>query len=73
MSTETLRTVYGLSCPKCGEDHRLRIVVTCIATVFADGIDDEHDYEWDPASYCGCPGCDFNGTVADFTIAEVQS
>ena len=60
----------GLRCPKCGYENQFGITCITAATVIDDGIDDYGDMEWEGTSGMTCHGCDFDGTIADFTIGE---
>lgn len=66
---ETLLDIFGLACPRCGNDEALHIAITCLATVTADGSEPFGDHEWDDVSVCVCPACQHVATVADFTKA----
>ena len=77
MSTrETVRDLFGLACPKCGDDDNLRLVITTWATLSADGTEPFGDHEWDDDAICRCNGCKFAGVASDFAVfdsKEVQS
>ena len=63
-----LTDAFNLKCPNCGQAERLQIIITCFATVTADGSEATGDHEWDDDSFTQCPQCLTNGTVADFTV-----
>lgn len=61
----------GVRCPKCGEAHRLAVVVETWAVITDDGTDIYHDdcpdssHEWSDESACRCAGCGWSGTMAE--------
>lgn len=61
--------VFKIGCPACGQADQLVIMITTLSRVTPDGSEPEGDHEWDDASYCRCPECGHDGTVADFTQA----
>ena len=63
---QNLKDVFGLCCPACGQTDELRIMITTLASVTADGAEAVGDDEWDDTSYCRCPECGHAGVVADF-------
>ena len=62
-----LRDVFELGCPACGQANELVIMITTLSRVTPEGSEPEGDHEWDETSYCRCPECGHDGTVADFT------
>ena len=72
--TQNLNDVFGLGCPACGQADELRIMITTLARVTADGSDPEGDHEWEDTSYCNCPECGHAGVVADFdqSVSEAE-
>lgn len=75
-SRETVRDLFGLACPKCGDDDTLRLVITTWATLSAGGTEPFGDHEWDDGAICRCNGCKFVGVASDFAVfdgEEVQS
>lgn len=66
-TSNDLHDVFDLRCPACGQANELIIMITTLARVTPDGSEPEGDHEWDDASYCRCPECGLDGTVADFT------
>jgi hypothetical protein len=61
----------GIRCPKCGQEDRFMIAAKIIADVTDGGADVAspkygNGFEWDEASYCRCPECDFEGKLKDF-------
>jgi sarcosine oxidase delta subunit len=63
-----LTDTFNLKCPNCGQADRLQISITCQADLTAYGSDPSGGHEWNNASYCCCPECGHDATVADFTI-----
>lgn len=61
-----------MACPKCGHRDGFYITFTGTARVFDDTSEDIGDHEWDQDSSCICPQCNHGGTVADFTIPELD-
>lgn len=59
--------LLGMRCPKCGSCEPFTICAEVMCTVNDDGTDDYGDVQWNDTSYCRCHGCDFVGTVNDFT------
>lgn len=57
----------GMKCPSCGSYGPFKMVVSCIALVTDEGIEETEDYEWDKTSYCACVNCQHDATVFDFT------
>ena len=72
--TQNLKDVFNLGCPACGQTDELRIMITTLARVTADGSDPEGDHELEDTSYCDCPECGHAGVVVDFdqSIWEVE-
>lgn len=68
-----LTTDFDLKCPTCGQADELTVVIKTLARITADGSEPEGDHEWDDASYCRCPECATDGTIAEFTVATVAS
>lgn len=66
-TSNDLHDVFDLGCPACGQANELIIMITTLARVTPDGSEPEGDHEWDDASYCRCPECGLDGTVADFS------
>ena len=54
---QNLVDVFGLCCPACGQTDELRIMITTLARLTADGSEPEGDHEWEDTSYCDCPEC----------------
>jgi hypothetical protein len=67
----TVKEVWEMACPKCGQDDQLDIVVTLFARLLPNGTDpdqagDENgDHEWDENSTCACRHCGWCGIVED--------
>jgi hypothetical protein len=73
MSTrETVRDLFGMACPKCGDDGKLRLVITTWATLSADGTEPFGDHEWDYTADCLCNGCKFAGVASDFVVFDSE-
>ena len=70
-----LREVFDLGCSACGQANELIIMISTLARLTPDGSEPEGDHEWDDASYCRCPECGHDGTVADFTqsVSDVET
>lgn len=70
-----LRDVFKIGCPACGQANQLVIMITTLSRVTPDGSEPEGDHEWDDASYCRCPECGHDGTVAGFTqaVSDVET
>jgi hypothetical protein len=66
----TLRQLYGLACPNCGQDEALKIAITCFAYVSDEGSEELGDHEWTDDSGCICPDCNHAATVAGFIASE---
>lgn len=64
--TCTLRTVFGLACPQCGNADKLEITIICTAELTIDGTEALGDHDWDDGSRCRCPDCGAGGLVGDF-------
>jgi hypothetical protein len=61
----TIKSEWGMCCPRCGEDDELFVTVTVEARLVADlGTDPEGHQEWDDASRCRCGRCGWAGLVA---------
>lgn len=56
----------GVRCPKCGSPAPFRIVATCWALVFDDGVDESCEYEWDGDSLCECQTCSYTAKYIEF-------
>lgn len=72
-STFTVRDEFGLACPSCGSDDRLRVRLTTMADLTPDGTDPFDDHEWDDKSFMSCRACGFHGVVAQFQIDRDRS
>lgn len=64
----SLRDIYALACPDCGQDYALDIQIFCMSRISADGSELFGDHEWDRDSFCLCPDCGHSGDVSDFTV-----
>ncbi len=69
----TLRDIYDMACPKCGNDEELVVLIEAEATLTVEGTDADGHHEWDGDSHCTCPVCRFSGSVADFTIDDEET
>jgi len=61
----------GIKCPQCGNESRFFITASVVADVTYDGADMAspqygNGFEWDDHSYCRCPECDREGSLAAF-------
>ena len=63
---ESLLDIYSLACPHCGNDEVLHIAITCMSRVTNDGSEPFGDHDWHAASFCLCPACKHDATVAEF-------
>jgi hypothetical protein len=71
-TTETVRGLFALACPKCGSDSQLHLVITTWATLSADGSESLGDHEWDDTANCRCIGCKFAGVASDFAVFDSE-
>ena len=62
--------LYGLACPQCGFADYLNVEVRTILELHDSGTDGFNDTHWDENSFCACPECNYEGTVARFRIEE---
>ncbi len=69
----TVRELYRLACPECGEDDRLQILVETMVDLSPDGTTevDNPIHEWREGNYCACQACGHEATVSDFDFIEV--
>lgn len=60
--------LYGIKCPKCGQDKHFFIAGVSEFSVFDDGTEGHKDVEWDDESYirCGCAECNEAGKIKHF-------
>lgn len=62
----TVRDEYGMICPNCGRDDALRVEISTMAALSADGTDaDAEAHEWNGASRCACKACDWHGLASE--------
>ena len=64
----TVRTQWGMVCPRCGKDDRLEIAVTMWAALDADGTTEDAEdvsHDWYGGSGCRCAACNWVGLVID--------
>lgn len=61
-----VNVLAGLKCPECGSLEPFRIVLTCWAEVYDEGITDTYEHEWTGESSCTCIKCSFRAKVKDF-------
>ena len=66
-SSETVREMYDLACPKCGDDDTLQLVISTWATLSTEGTEPFGDHEWDGAASCRCRSCKFTSDVRSFS------
>ena len=68
----TVREKFGLACPKCGRDDRLRIWAYAMVAMTPDGSVETNDpfHEWGPDHYCECEACGHQGIVSDFATND---
>jgi hypothetical protein len=71
--TSSLRDIFDLACPQCGNADKLEIAITCIAELTIDGTEPLGDHDWDDASPCRCPDCGHGGQVAHFRCPQSQN
>jgi len=67
---ETVRQLFNLVCPSCGDDEHLMVVITAWADLSTDGTEATGDHEWDDTSSCACTACGHSGTVKHFRINQ---
>ena len=60
----------GWKCPECRSDGPFQIAATCWVTMYDDGADDSHDFEYDDSNTAICVGCSLAGTVGVFMGRE---
>ena len=73
-STETVAQVWGMICPKCQRDDKIRIHATIEVSLHPDGTEPiDSNTEWDNASIANCNHCDHTNTVRDFEDAYWKS
>lgn len=58
----TIRDIWGVVCPQCGNDDTLTVEVKTWADLYVDGTDVNGDREWGDQSQMRC-GCGWYGTV----------
>lgn len=58
--------LHGLECPQCGFADYLYIEVRMVLAVLDEGTEGFNDTHYYPDSFCACPKCDYEGTVANF-------
>jgi rubredoxin len=69
----TLRNIYDMACPKCGNDEELVVLIETEATLTVEGTDADGHHEWDMDSACACPVCRYHGMVANFLIDDEET
>lgn len=63
---ETVKSEYGVQCPKCGLSNSLVVTVTVEARYTASGLDCiDYDYQYDDSAETRCIDCEWAGTLAD--------
>ena len=71
--SQSVKEIWGMACPKCGDDRRIDIYANIWVHLFVDGTGPHEatnrDHHWEPESEAVCNGCDHQGTVATFTKA----
>ena len=60
------------ACPKCGSRGRFDISASVTFLMGDDGEDGHGDIEWGDDSSCSCRECGHGGTVADFTVENLD-
>ena len=63
----------GMECPGCKSDGPFKIQATALFTIHDDGTEAFGAVEYDAASYCACPQCDFEGIVDHLHIAALRA
>lgn len=67
--TELVRDLFEIACPQCGDDSKLRILIETWAPLSPDGTDaNDGEHHWDRRSSCACDGCNYLGSVSDFSL-----
>jgi hypothetical protein len=56
----------NISCPKCGQEERFKIVALITCDVTDEGSEPVGDHEWDDHSATRCPVCGFDGKLKEF-------
>lgn len=67
-----LLETFNLRCPRCRQTDELRIDISALADVTADGSEVTGDHEWSDEAYCECRPCGYRATVADFTVKKTK-
>lgn len=68
---ETVKETWGMACPSCQRDDRLKVVARVWATLFPEGTEiDDSDHEWDDHSTCACGACGWKGFVDGARVRE---
>ena len=68
--TETVRSYWGMECPRCNSDDDLIITASFRVKLVKDGTEDAcegHEWSDESPTYCNCG---FMGQVKDFTITK---
>ncbi len=69
----SVKEYHNMTCPQCGEDHRLDVTATVSVRLTSDGSasDEAQDssHEWDENSPIVCVACGWSGIVADARAA----
>ena len=66
----TVREEWGMACPSCGRDDRLRIEMTRWGTLLPDGTAPDACHEWDRGNAAECQSCGWTGAVRDLDIEQ---
>ena len=75
--SDTVKDIWGMCCPNCGDDQRIDICANVHLRLMPDGTDPfeatNQSHEWTDDCLAFCGTCDHKGTVATFTEAAGQS
>ena len=73
----TVKEIWEIACPKCGDDQRIDICANIWVRLFFDGTDPyeatNQDHYWDSKSQAVCNTCHHHGTVATFSKTGGES
>jgi predicted nucleic-acid-binding Zn-ribbon protein len=64
--SNTVRSLYNLTCPACGSDEFLQVMIETWADLSTEGTEPFGDHEWNEYSSCRCVNCGFDSAVEKF-------
>lgn len=71
---KTVRDVWSIACPHCGDDQQIEVRMTCWRRLYPTGTDDGaamDGYNWDDISNAWCAACGHRGYAVEFADAAV--